>query len=729
MAETTLTIDQAYALACDLHRSGRMEEAEGLYRRILAAEPRHADTLHQLGLLGYQCGHLAQAADLIRQALSLYESGIYLTNLSAVLMALDQPAEAEQAALRAVALQPELSEPCVNVANALERQQRFAEAASWFGAAMSRGGDAAEMLVRQGAALEQAGRPAEALPLIMDGMARGRRDAVAYYHHGRCLHEMGRYEEAAESYRAAREIDPRHASALMNLGLVCFEMKRIPEADQALRAARDLAPDSHVLLYNISRFLKMTGRITEAMEAAQRAISIRPDFGMAYMALGNACHAGGRFAEALAAFRRARELAPNDSDIHDNVIASLSCDDRVDGLTLLAEYKGWNDAHLAGIARLPHANSPEPGRRLRIGYLSPDFRDHAVAYFLTPLLAAHDRTGFEVVCYSMVAEPDDVTRRFMALADGWRDIVNLNDDQVAALIQEDGIDILVDCVGHTQGKRMGVFARKPAPVQAATLIGHDGTTGIAAIDYVMGDPYLTPPGYEALFSETLVRLPRVIAPFLPRDDWPDVFPLPGPEAPPLLGCFAEPARIGDSALAMWRRILDRLPGARLLLKQRVYGAPDQARYWRERFQVLGDRFDLEGIPNGWRANMDVYRRLTLMLDTYPLTGATSSLIPLWMGVPVVSLAGDYPGRRYGATMLANAGVPELVVDSPDAYVDLAVALAQDRARLAAYRQGLRDTVRASPLLDAAAVTADVEACYRGMWAAWCGRVNGGSDAD
>jgi protein O-GlcNAc transferase len=718
MADEVLTIEQAHAHAVEMHQQGRMAEAEALYRRILAVRPDHADTLHMLGLLAHQCGHSEQGAELIRQALAVNDSGSYWCNLAVALMSLGRMGEAEPACARAAVLAPTLSEPCVNMGTVLEKTDRPLEAVDWFVQAMARGGRTTELLVRQAAALVQGSRYVEALIRLDEAEVLGRCDGELCYQRGRALHELRRWDESIAAYRKALDFKPDHASALLNLGLVYQETKLIIEAEAMLKAALELAPGNYLVLFNLSRLYKLSGRITEAIETAQGAISGRPDFGLSHMLLGNAYHAGGRTKEALAAFRKALSLAPTESDIHDNVIAAMTCDAAVDGKTLLAEYRAWNDAHLAGIPRLSHANTPDPERRLRIGYLSPDFRNHACAYFLEPLLESSDRSAFEIFCYSVVEEEDEVTGRFKALADHWRDIRYVDDAAAAAMIQADCIDLLVDCVGHTVGKRMKVFARKPAPVQVATLIGHDGTTGIDAIDYVMGDPYLTPPGFESLFSETLVRLPQVIAPFRPRDDWPDVFPLPkGGDV--VFGCFAEPSRIGDAALEMWSRILDRVPGSRLLLKHRAFGFPDQARYWRRRFEVLGERFDLEGVPGGWGSQMDVYSRVHVMLDTFPLTGATSSLIPLWMGVPVVSLAGNYPGRRYGATMLSNAGAPELVVEDADAYVDLAVALAQDRKSLSRYRRSARKTMKASPLLDAKAVTVAVEHAYRMMWRTWC----------
>lgn len=717
-AADTSTLDQIFERAVALHKDGHLAEAENIYRQILAVDSNHADSLHMLGMVAHQRGQGARAVELIGQALALRQVGAYWTNLAVVLIALDRLDEARAACERAIALNPEMNESYLNLGVVFEKRARPLDAARWFRQAIDHGRDTADIWFRLGTALQRAGNHADALPCFDTVLAKGRNDAAIHFSRASALHELRRYDEAIAAYRQALDLNPGHAEAALGMGLVYEDMKQIIEAESMLKLALDIAPGNPIVLYNLSRVHKTMGRVTAAINAAAGAIESKPGFAGAHMALGNALHAGGKIDQALAAFRRGVALDPDNAEIHDNLIACLRYDAHIEGTALRDEYRAWDAKHLGKIARLSHANTPNPQRRLRVGYLSPDFRTHSVAYFLEPLLAAHDRTQFEVFCYSQVDEKDDTTKRFEALADRWREILYLDDDRVAVLIQSDAIDILVDCAGHTQGKRMRVFARKPAPVQVATLIGHEATTGMSAMDYIMGDPHLTPPGYEAHFSETLIRLPKVIAPFQPRDEWPEVAPMPDGETV-VFGCFAEPSRIGEITLDMWKRILDRVPGARLLLKHKTYGYIDQARYWREGFAALEDRFDLEGLPGGWIRNMDVYGRISVMLDTFPLTGATTTLIPLWMGVPVISLAGKHSGQRYGASMLCNAGVPELLATDQNQYVDLAVALATDRARLSDYRRVLRDTVRSAPIMDARTVTRAIEESYRQMWRHWC----------
>ncbi|OAN54667.1 hypothetical protein A6A04_12135 [Paramagnetospirillum marisnigri] len=717
-----LTIDQAYDRALGWHRNGALAQAEVLYRRILDAVPEHADTLHMLGMLAHQCGHSESAAELMRRSLALASSATCWSNLAAALLALGRLAEAESAALTALGLNPAMLEARRNLTRCLEGQGRLAEAAECCAQMLADQGDSADLNGWLGALLVRGGKFSEALGPLNKAVALSPADTDLLFLRARSLHEVGRTQDAIQGYKEVLDQAPMHSDAALHLGLVYQDAKQLGPAETMLKWAADLAPDNPYVFYNLSRLYRLMGRISAAIRAAERAVELKSDFALAYQALGNAYHGAGEMERALEAFRRGSALAPDDYGLHHNIIACLRTDWRVEGRVFRDSYREWDLRHLGHIARLSHANTPDLERRLRIGYLSPDFRNHAVAYFLEPLLQAHDRSRFEVFCYSQVEDEDAVTRRFEALADHWRVTLKKSDDDVAAMIQADGIDILVDCAGHTIGMRMHVFARKPAPIQVSTLVGHDTTTGVAAMDYILSDPYLTPDGYDDHFTETLIRLPTVVAPFLPRGDWPDVSPL--PEGAPLFGCFAEPSRIGDVSLELWRRILDRVPGSRLLLKHKTYEYPDQARYWRERFSILGNRLEMEGVPGSWAANMEsVYRRVSVVLDSFPLTGATSSLIPLWMGAPVVTLAGHHSGQRYGVSMLTNAGVPELIAVDHDGYVELAAGLAEDRGRLKRYRECLRNTVRSSPIVDSTAVTRAIEDEYRRMWRQWCGSVN------
>lgn len=714
----TLSPDAAFAQALDVHKRGDLPAAEAAYRRIIAANPGHADSIHMLGVLAHQCGKYALAVELINSAIGLKVSPVYYSNLSAVHLALGNRAEAETASLRALSLTPDYTEALCNLGLAVDGQGRHKEAAGYFRRAIERGVNTADVWRKLATSLHCAGEIDEAISCYKRAIELDPSDPIALYNIGHAFQCQDRHDEAEGYLRKAVELKPDYADALLNLGIVMKEREEWIEAESLFKRALAVDPRHAAALYNLSgTYIKM-GRPTAAEKAAKDALAVNPNFAEAIFALGNAYYAMGRRALALEHFRRAFELKPSDPDNHNNILACIKDDPDIGGEKIRSEIESWARLHAAGIRRLSHANDRSTARRIKIAYLSPDFRNHSVAYFLEPLLESHDRARFEVYCYSEVKKPDAVTQRFEKIVDHWRVTHGVSDEQTAALIQDDRIDILVDCVGHTQGNRLFVLARKPAPVQVATLIGYEATTGLAAMDYILGDPFLTPPGFEAHFSETLVRLPRVIAPFRPNPAWPEVYPVPEGDAI-VLACFADPKRISEVSIECWREILERLPTARVLLKHGTYRLADHRRYWSDYFSALGDRVEIEPLTREWKHEMNVYSRVTIGLDPFPVTGATTTLIPLWMGVPVVSLAGHHTGQLYGKSILANAGVPELVTASREDYVDRVVELARDRERLVRYRRTLRDVMRAAPIMDERGVTAEIEACYRQFWRAWC----------
>ena len=358
------------------------------------------------------------------------------------------------------------------------------------------------------------------------------------------------------------------------------------------------------------------------------------------------------------------------------------------------------------------------GRRLRVGYVSADFRQHSVAWFAEPLLAAHDRTRIELFCYAAVATPDAVTERFRALAEHWRSIDGLDDAAVAELIRQDGIDVLVDLTGHTAGSRLLVFARRPAPVQVEYLLGHGYTSGLATMDAFLADAMLAPPGADALFSERLIRLPRIPLAYAPPDAMPEVTPLPATaNGFVTFGYFGRTDRLNDAVIAAWARILRDVPGARLMLNSLPFREPAFRDLIAARFAAQGvDRDRLELIatapqPATWAA----YGGIDIALDPFPHNAGTTTIEALWQGVPVVSLAGRPSVGRFGAMILHAVGMDDWVSADIDGYVACALAAATDLHRLAQVRATLRQRVADSPLCDAAGLARHVEAAYRALY--------------
>ncbi|MBF0094291.1 MAG: tetratricopeptide repeat protein [Alphaproteobacteria bacterium] len=567
---------------------------------------------------------------------------------------------------------------------------------------------------------EQAGLADKAREVLRLGMERCPAQAPLHNNLAKLLMDGGDAEGARRIYREAIDLDPALVPAWMGLARACYELGRVEDALNAYERALALEPAGEStcgILNGIGVMVRALGRTEEARQWFLRAIGVNPLDPDAHNNLGLTLRQQGAFAEALDCFRKSLELRPDASYVYDNYLFCMQYDPGITPARMLEAARGWN-RFAAAVSPLAEAErSWDPERRLRVGYVSPDFREHACCYYLEPLIRAHDRRSVEVFCYAELNAPDGVSERIRQSADHWRFTNGHGDAEVAALIRSDGIDILVDCAGHSGGNRLMVFAHRPAPVQVATLIGYSVTTGADVIDYLLGDPYLTPPDHDGDFSETVVRLPRTIAPFLPRTSWPEVAPAQG-EAP-VFGCVADPARVDRRTIGLWGELLSRVPGSRVLFKSALFSSADARETWRGRLGELAGRVDLEGVPGGWGKNMDVYARFSVVLDSPMHSGNTTVLIPLWMGVPVVTLAGPNAWQRAGASILANAGLSDLVAGNDRDYVDIAARLAQDRARLDRLRRELRSSMERSPVCDIALFTADLDAVYRDLWRKAC----------
>ena len=542
---------------------------------------------------------------------------------------------------------------------------------------------------------------------------------------GNALSDQGHLDEAVAAYRRALELRPDFPDAHNNLGKALKDRGQLDEAIAACRRALQLKPDFAEAHNNLGTALTDQGRLDEALSAFQRAIQIKPDFAEAHNNLGNALMGRGQLDEAVAAYRHAIQIKPDFAAAHSNLLLVLHhlCDSDVD--VLFREHRDWDEAHARSLAMriAPHDNDRNPDRRLRIGCVSPDFREHSVAFFLEGLLAAHDRTQIEMFCYADLVHEDPVTARLRKYAGQWRTIKGRQDKQVADLIHKDGIDILVDLTSHTAHNRLLVFARKPAPVQV-TWLGYPGTTGMSAMDYRLTDVHADPRGTtEHLHTEQLVRLPDCAWCFRPSDQSPSVSPPPVVRSGHVtFGCFNARAKITDEVLALWSGVLAEVPGSRLLLKNlgfREASVQQQTRALLAKAGLAPDRVELVGWKSTLAEHLAFYNRVDIALDTFPYHGTTTTCEALWQGVPVVTLAGRTHAARVGVSLLTNVGLPELIAANADDYIRIAMHLAADTMRLAELRSTMRERMAASPLMDAPRFARNVEHAYREMWRAWC----------
>jgi protein O-GlcNAc transferase len=706
-----------------LREAGDPAAAAEAYRRGTLACPDLSAAHYNLGLLLADAGRLAEATTALRRACHLRpDGGEEHAALARALFLGGDLAAAATAFARVAELLPDSADAWNNLGTALDRLGRPAEAAAAFGHAVRLQPDGADGHFNLAAALRHQGRHGEAIGAVRRALALRPAWPEAWNNLGVWLLETNRLPDAAEAFARAIALRPDHAEAHCNLGSVLRQFGRPADAIAFYRRAVALRPDYAVAMSNLGAALERSGEVDEAIATLRRAISLRPDLSEAHNNLGNALKEAGDLDGALAAFARAVGANPDNAEADSNRVYTLLYHADADARSHRDAAVAWGRRHAAplGVGDAPHANDRAPGRRLRVGYVAPDFRDHCQSFFTLPLLSNHDRSQVEVVCYADVATPDAVTRRLRGHADVWRDTAGLTDAALADRVRGDGIDVLVDLTVHMSQHRLLAFARRPAPVQVSWL-GYPGTTGVEAIDYRLSDPFLDPPGddREALYAERTIRLPDTFWCYDPLTDGPPVGPLPAARNGFVtFGCLNNFCKVTDTTLRLWARVMGRVPGSRLLLLTPAGSARERVLGVLRDGGVDGGRVEFVG-RQPRRAYLDSYHRIDVGLDTFPYNGHTTSLDACWMGVPVVTALGDSAVGRAGWSQLSNLGLRQLVGDGDDGFVAIGAGLAADLDGLAGLRATLRARLESSPLGDGPRFARGVEAAYRQMWEAHC----------
>ena len=617
-------------------------------------------------------------------------------------------------------------------------------------------------------ALIKGGRYADALVLGRQLCAKAPDDVSLWVMLANVYAASGMHEGVVLCCDRIIALQPENANAHHNKGVALYSLRHLKQAEQALRTALSL--DSSLMSGNIlGKVLKGLGRNTEAIqvfekliadntdaatgrrasfytnlavvqihshlfEAAEqscrRALQLDQDCVEAHNNLAQALRGQGLLTDSIAQQRITVALSPENAGFHSNLLLDLNYLPDFDAFECAREHRLWGERHGARREDVAaHSNTPDPDKRLRIGYLSPDFRAQSVMFFIEPLLTDHNRDRVEIFCYANLLQPDPITHRLRGSADQWRDVWNLNDNKLAELVRNDGIDILVDLAGHTSGNRLKVFGKRPAPVQV-TWLGYPNTTGLREMDYRLTDEWADPRGVsDELHTEKLIRLPNGFLCYKPLDDSPDVGALPATRSGHVtFGCFNNSLKINNSVLDVWSGILADLPEARILLKSWQLREPGLQKMYSEEFARRGvdpDRVEMIGGVDSTIDHLALYGRVDIALDTFPYNGTTTTCEAMWMGAPVIVLAGDRHAGRVGVSLLQGLGLGELIAASPDEYRRLANDLARDRNRCTAYRNTLRTRMRNAPLTDAVGFARDIEAAFRTMWHSWCERIRTG----
>jgi predicted O-linked N-acetylglucosamine transferase (SPINDLY family) len=690
-----MTDDPAQRLmqAMALHHAGRFTEAESIYREVLQADPKRDEVMHLLGVLLHQRGRSNEGIELIHRAIGRNPSVAgYHLNLGIALAQMSRVEEAMESTRRALSLAPGDAQAHFNLAAMLEMLERFEEAVASY---------------RQAIAIQP-------------------QFAAAHNNLGNVLHRLGRFGEAETAYRQSLRFRPADQKTQKNLGRALHDQGRLAEAAEQYHRVIAAAPSDAEALTNLGTVLASERQYDQAISHYEKALSIQPDDALAMTNLGNALKETGRVGEAIEWFRKSWATAP-DARTGDCLMIALHLDPASSPQQIAQEHQRWEDAFAKPVAltRRFYSNDRKAGRRLRIGYVSPQFGDQIVGHCILALLANHDHHCFEIFCYSDTRRPDWMTEKLRQWADVWRNVVGLSDEAITAMIARDQIDVLVDLTMHMERNRLLAFARKPSPVQV-TWIGYPSTTGLHAIDYRLSDRFLDPPAPdggagpdELYYTERTLRLPNSYWCYTPLEGLPPAGDLPVViNGYTTFGCLNSFNKVSGATLELWAAVLRAVEASRLLIL-----APQGSARQRVLQQLAAHGVDparvgfLDRQPR--RQYMDLYHQIDIGLDTIPYNGHTTTLDSLWMGVPVVSMTGSTAVSRGGLSILSNLGLAELCASTPDRFVQIAGDLASDRPRLAELRSTLRQRMSRSPLTDGPRFARDVESCYRSMWSSWC----------
>lgn len=667
--------------------AGAPDDAVGYLRRALTVRPDYPEAHLNLGHALHDLGRPQDALPALREAIRLAPQLATAHNsLGLAFQSLGQPQAARAAHQRALTLLPDYPEAWTNLGNALGAQGQLENAMAAHRRAIALRPDYALAYANLGTVLRAAGRLEDAIAAWRAAVARAPALAAVHNDLGTALREIGRPGEALTAFDQALALAPADAGAHYNRGVALSDLDHLDDAAAALGRAVELdgsRAGPHFALGNIRRDL---GALRAAVDAFRTAVRLDPEFGNAWS----------------------------------NLLFLLNCLPGESDESLVRANGEWAKTVEDPAPPPPAATALIRERRLRIGYVSTEFRRHHFLAEFLPVLRAHDRREFEIVCYADVAAPDRDTELVASLADSFRNLHGLAD--ATETLRADGIDILVSLTGYLANDRR-LFVRRTAPVQA-TYINHLTATGLRSIDYRITDLWLDPPGaVPALDSECPVRLESGFSCYAQPTDAPEPTPPPALQTGAVtFGSFNALIKVTDETLALWAELLARVPRSRLLIKARELSRPAVLAAFQTRLAAAGlDRrsCDLMGYVANRADNLAVYAQVDIGLDPMPFAGGATTREMLWMGLPVVTLAGSTRASRIGASLLTRAGLASLVATTPKDYIGIAADLAADVAGLAARRAGQRQRLLASPLLDAGRHTRELEAAYRQMWKIWC----------
>ena len=668
-------------------RAGRVADAEAAYRSILALDRRNADALHLLGILTTQRGDVQAGIDLIQRAVAASPKVlIFHNNLGNAFAVAKDFARAATAYRRAVQLAPNYAEGHANLGTALAELKDYAGAEAACRRALALTPGYVPALKTLATILAEHRRFDEAEACIRKILDASAADVPALVNLGKVLRAQGRFADAEPYFRRAIAIQANAATALIELGGVRVELGDFDDAREILERALQIEPENPVALSTLAQVKWLQADFAAAARLQDRAIALRPD----------------------------------DMLVWRQRLLTTVYDPALDSAARRATHCAFAQAMEQRVVKAlpPPSIERDPARRLRVGWLSSDFRyGHPVSRNLGPLFEHRDRSRFEFICYTETIPAPNTRSWSPDSAEGWRQTAGLSDEQVARQIRGDGVDVMIYLAGRFDRNRPQVAAWRPAPIQVSF---HDpATSGLAAMDYLIADRVLVPRHGEEWFSERVLALPSfyVHAPI----DGQQIGPLPlARNGRVTFGSFNNPIKMNDEVLAAWGNVLRAVPTARLKLKYRNWfdGAALRDRV-RRGLGDAADRLDLVGEETAPREHLNLYNEVDIALDPFPFTGSTTTFEALSMGVPVVTLGGTGMVGRWGASILRALKLDDLVAPTPADYIAIARGLAEDPKHLAALRASLPSRVASSRLCDGGRYARDFERLLRAMWRRWC----------
>ncbi len=755
-ALSPLDVEAHYNLGVVLQALGRQDEAASSYRKALEIKPDYVDALINLGVLQHEAGQLNEAERSLRRAFEIMPQNVKAVfNLGNVLMELERYQEAEQIFKSAVQLPGSEGEAYFGLGRALKGQKKLNEAETAYRQSLAFNPDNESVHYNLGNLCKDLERLNEAEASYRRAVNIKPELALAHYNLGHILKRMDRLGEAKDSYRRAIELNPDHAEAHCGLGMVLSGMGSLKEAEISCRKALDINPnyaDAHCVLgviflnakklgeaeaslrralqiepdffeahNNLSLILKEQGKTNEAISSCLKALEIDPESALSHCNLGILFLAIGQVNESINCFRKALQLKPDYALAHSNLIFLQDLNAKMTVSELQSERRNWDAVHGAPFyGELAHENQADPERKLRIGYMSADFRIHSAAFVFGGMLVNYDAGQFDVIAYSNFATKDLLTERFQESVTLWRDIAGMADDEVAQLIREDGIDILVDLSGHSAGNRLLVFARKPAPIQI-TAWGYAHGTGMRAMDVFLTDPVSVPIEEQVYYAERIRYLPCVVG-YFKNGETPSVNDLPALSGKGItFGSFNRLSKNSEATYRVWSNILKACPESRMVIK--THELNDGGTRGRVMSYFTSAGIDPERIIlQRWsprHEHMQAYNQIDIALDPFPHGGGVTALEGLMMGVPMVSLCWPTTSGRVSASILTALGLTDWIARTEQEYEQLAIKKAMDLQSLSALRCELRNIFNLSVIGDQLAYTRSVEREYRSLWREWC----------